>query len=482
VIAYYSTDPSSHENDSTTDWWSTNAISCKAGLVAGVPSYAFIQSFGSGPQVSGLSSTEGDRTLHAIYQFSTSTSNSTTGGRLAEFIPGNQDAMCLDAGSSPGVGTIPTMQACLPLGTPRQDWLYRSDLTIEYGGDTTLGGGSGLCIQNVSSSALTAGTPELEPCATSGSGTTYPYASSTQQKQEWPYDDNGHFQAPSATGTVGAGFCLTPSGMTASTPASIGAALAFSTCGGSSADDSAWNPDAQVGAGKSGGNTTGIPGTPTNQYVNYALFGRCLDVSGQSFGNHLIAYPCKQAPDATTLTWNQLWQWQAVGTAGYGVFYTNCSANAGGCVGGSTSTGEKDCLVNPGTSGQQISGAKCPSSLTVANVPVNEMWMPTGLVTTNNGQEDYIESYLLVSELNAQSDILDSQCMAADPGQLNSSSGFPEIIITPCDGSAVPTGAGASNYLLLKWNSPPYSPTPGLSNVEEDNGSVSSSGNGGSVG
>ena len=79
-----------------------------------------------------------------------------------------------------------------PLGTPQQTWQYRADLTIFYGGDTTLN----LCIQNVTATYGHAGTPELEPCATSGSGTTYPYANQTQQEQEFAYNDGGQLEAP----------------------------------------------------------------------------------------------------------------------------------------------------------------------------------------------------------------------------------------------------------------------------------------------
>lgn len=484
VISYYLNDPTSAEAEPGSQWSAnTSPINCKAGLVNSVPSYAFIQSFGADSQVTGLASSEGDRTIHAIYQFSTTTTNSSAGGRIAEFIPGAQDTMCLDAQStSPSVGSTPVMAACKPLGYPQQDWLYRSDLTIEYGGNLTLGGGKGLCIQNVSGSGPTkAGTPELEPCVTSGNATTYSGGypgGNSQWEQEWAYDDNGHFQAPGSTGDVTGGFCLTPTGVTASQSASAGAALAFSTCGGSSTDPTSWDPDAQVGAGASGGNVSGVPGAPTNQYVNYALFGRCLDVNAQNFANDLIAFPCKQAPNTADLAWNQVWYWQAVGTAGYGIFYTNCPANDSNCAGGSTSSAQKDCLVSPGVDGQPITGAVCPSN--PSSAPSSELWLPTGLVTVNDGQEDYLESYLLVNKLNAQSDVLDSQCMAADTGTINTRNGadYPEIIITACDGSQVPAGSSVSNYLLLKWNAPPYSPTPGLHDVQEDGGGVDATGNG----
>jgi Tfp pilus assembly protein PilX len=453
-IVYFATDPTAHENDSTTTWWTNNAISCKAGIVKSVPSYAFIQSFGTGAQLSGLAATTGNRTLHAVYQFNASNTN-TVGGRMAEFNSAAQDTMCLDTGTAePTAGMTPTMQPCLALGTPQQTWQYRPDLTIFYGGDTTLN----LCIQNITATYGKAGTPELEPCATSGSGTTYPYANQTQQEQEFAYNDNGQLEAPNVNnGGVGGstapdpGPCLEGAGVTTSSAAVAGAALSLVACSGSSGDLTAWNPDAQVGAGKSGGNVSGIPGAPTQQFVNYALFGRCLDVNGQQFNNKLIAYPCKQAPDTSTLTWNQIWHWQQV-SGPYGIFYTNCASGASGCLPSSPSGSVKDCLVSPGTLNALVYGVQCPTG----TPPDNELWDPTGMVAGN-----YPNSYLLINKA-------DGQCMAPDPTQL--SAGWPQIVVTTCDGTQVPSGTGAKNSLLLKWNAPPVPPTTGLANIQEDTG------------
>jgi hypothetical protein len=446
-VAYFSTDPTSHEADPTTAWWSANAITCKAGLVNSVPSYAYLQSVGGGAQVGGLSALSGNRTEHATYQFSTTNTN-ISGGRLGEFNLGNQFQMCLDAGSAaPAVGTQPKLQPCLALGTAQQTWQYRNDLTIFYGGDTSLN----LCIQNVS------GTPLLEPCATTGTSSvvTYPYASSTQQQQEWAFNDNGHLQAPdTADGNVGSGNCLDPQGATETSPAASGALLILEGCTGSTTGSLAWNPDPQVGAGKAGGNVTGTPGSPTGQYVNYALFGNCLDVTGQNFANgYLIAYPCKQAPASNYLTWNQVWNYSPV-SGGYGIFYTSCPANTGGCVGGSQSTVTNDCLTAP-TSGNIVYGTQCLATPSSA-----QLWQATG----NQGASNYAGSYLLVNKASGL-------CMAPDPSTLGA--GYPELVVTNCDGTGVPSASSATkNPLLLKWNAPVNAPTSQLSNVQSDTGSV----------
>jgi hypothetical protein len=252
---------------------------------------------------------------------------------------------------------------------------------------------------------------------------------------------------------VGTGKCLDPSGATDSTAATANALLVLVTCSGSTTGDLAWYPDPEVGAGKAGGNTTGTPGSPTGQFVNYALFGNCLDVTGQNFANNfLIAYPCKQAPDASLLRWNQIWNYSPVGTSGYGIFYTNCDAGASGCVGGAQSTVTKDCLTAP-TSGNIIIGTKCLATPSTA-----QLWQPTGAGT------NYSTSYLLVNKA-------DGLCMAPDPSTLGQ--GWPELVVTACDGSGVPSAASATkNPLLLKWNAPAATPSSNLANVQADQGSV----------
>ena len=97
-----------------------------------------------------------------------------------------------------------------------------------------------------------------------------------QQVQLWSFNDNGHFAAAADNGDVRPPAC-------SPTP-SAGAALTSRRCSGGTTSCQAFNPDPAVGAGKAGGNITGIPGSPTNQYVNFAQFGRCLDVTGQQVG------------------------------------------------------------------------------------------------------------------------------------------------------------------------------------------------------
>ncbi|MBV9486485.1 MAG: hypothetical protein JO246_10545, partial [Frankiaceae bacterium] len=463
VIVYFQTDPTSHENDSTLSWWTNNAIPCKAGIVKYVPSYAFIQSYGVGQGLPGLASSHtGNRTEHGIYQFQ-ATNGNTQGGRMPEYISGSQDTICMDTGTgdnTPPAGTVPHMKACQALGTKSQTWLYRNDLSIMWGGDVT----ANLCIQNVS------GSPQLQTCTTpappdptSGNASTYPFLSATQQNQEWAFNDNGHLAAPKApfTGSTGGdveegnsgGLCLMPGTTDASTPASTsgaGAAVLIAACDAATTGDTAWNPDPQTGAGKSGGNISGVPGSPTQQYVNYAEFGRCLDITGQNVGaDHLIDYPCKQAPNSCLLTWNQVWYYTAV-SGGYGTMSVRYAGGRKAC---DTTSYTNYCLTAP-SSGNYITVSPC-----AATPGANQLWNPTGKIIGN-----YPNSYLLISKLNGQ-------CMAADPS-VQPTFGSSTIVTTSCSDPQVPSAAGATiNPLLLKWNAPANVPTPGLRDIQEDNGS-----------
>lgn len=407
-VAYYTSDPTGKP----LSWLTANALSCP---IASVPYYAYLQSYGAAAKIPGNSARQGDRSQTATYQFATSNLN-VAGGRLIEF----GTTLCLDAGSSPPTaGTTLTMQSCLALGTPQQTWQYRNDLSIMYGGDTSLN----LCVQASAASP----TPQLQTCTGTGTGDTYPYAPG-QQVQEWGFNDNGHFSAALGDGTVTngtGGKCLQPSGANDSTPAAAGAPLVYVSCDSGTSGYTAWDPDPELGAGKAGGNVTGLPGAPTNQYVNYAEFGRCLDVTGQNVSaDHLIAYPCKQAPDSGKLTWNQVWTW----TSASGIYGTL-----------STNNGSAYCLEAPAT-GNLITTKPCDSSK-----PDKQLWTGTGKIDGN-----YNDSYRLLSKGPQP-----GMCMSVSrAGAITN--GSSNIVIEACSGS-----------LKQKWNAPPAKPDTGLNNIQE---------------
>jgi hypothetical protein len=330
-------------------------------------------------------------------------------------------------------------------------WEYRNDLTIFYGGDPSLN----LCLENVS------GTPTLKTCTGDGTGTgndtTYPYHSTEQQNQQWAFDDDGHFATASNSGDVGS-TCLQPNTPDDSTNAVSGSAVVVTSCSGDTTGTTAFNPDPQVGAGSAlvyyNPNAVpaqvppvGVPASsPTNQFVNFAEFGRCLDVTGQSVtSDHLIDYPCKQAPNYCNLTWNQVWYYQAV-SGSYGIFYTDYASGRSACDGAGTNY----CLTEPTAPATYITVSPCATT-----PPANQLWDATG------AQANYTSAYLLKSDL-------DSRCMAADPSN-QETFGSSNIVAAPCSDTgtgAVPTAVGAvKNPLLLKWNAPPLVQNSGLQNV-----------------
>lgn len=422
-VAYYLQDPSNF----TAAELSAKAMSCGSGHLSTIPAYAFVQSVGRGTAVAGLAATTGDRSVHGTYQFSTSNVN-TAGGRILEF----GTTLCMEAANNPSVGSQVTMQPCQPLGYAPQLWSYRTDLTILYEGNPALN----LCIQ----AAPTSGTIATLQACTSPAGTTqsktYPYLSGTQEQQEWAFNDNGHFATAADNGSVG-GTCLQPQNASDGTAATAGAVLVVTTCGGATQGYTAWNPDPQVGAGKAGTVTTGIPDSPTYQFVNYQEFGRCLDITGQQVGaDHLIAYPCKQAPDPGQLTFNQVWKFTGSAGGGSGTLSVLCPSGRGDCTGG-----VRYCLTAPpdGNSTTYPTVSPCTGIS-------SQNWKATGEI-----QGNYASSYELLSATSGK-------CLTADSSVVKTA-GSSTITVAGCDGSA-----------KQKWNAPPNAVDNNLSNLQEDQG------------
>jgi hypothetical protein len=420
-VSYFSSDPS----DMTPAQLASNAMSCP---LTAVPGYAFVQSAGRAAGVPGLTSTTGNRSVHGTYQFSTSNVN-VAGGRILEF----GTTLCLTvADTNPHVGSQLIMSNCKAFGTSVQMWAYRTDLTLLYEGNAA----SNLCVQG---SPADGSIPTLQPC-TSGANivqpTTYGYVTG-QQVQEWGFNDSGHFSTANSDGSVtngSGGTCLQPSGANDGTPAVEGTQVIVATCDSGTSGYTAWNPDPQVGAGKAGTVQTGIPGAPTYQLVNYQEFGRCLDITGQDVtADHLIDYPCKQAPDSTKLTFNQVWTFS--GTAG------------GTGTMSVTKSGTTYCLTAP-ASGNLTTVSTCGGSNAVG-----QSWLATGKQTGN-----YTGSYEFISRATGASASSYGLCLTADSTVIKTI-GSSTITVASCDGSA-----------KQKWNAPPNALKTNVTNLNEDKG------------
>lgn len=429
-VSYYASDPSSwYATQAQWPNYATTGKNINAQAMAcplnAVPAYAFVQSVGRDSAVSGFNSTIGNRSVHATYQFNTTNTN-VQGGRIFEF----NTQLCLDAGTVPAVGTTLTMQNCGALGYAPQMWSYRTDLSILYAGNPALN----LCIQQPASGNGNAVT--LQTCtsaANTTNSTTYPYIG-VQQVQEWGFNDNGHFAAPYSDGSVpnaSPGVCLQPSGGSDSTPAVVNAQVIYTTCDAGTTGYTAWNPDPQVGAGKAGGATSGLPGG-TNQLVNYQEFGRCLDITGQQIdADHLIDYPCKQAPATKWLTWNQVWNFSGSGAGQVGTIYVNYPGDSNHAAG-------KYCLTAP-------TSPATYAVMTFCNGTTAQNWTPSGVITGN-----YAASYEIVSA--------GGLCLTADgTNQITYLSST--ITVVACDGTA-----------KQKWNAPANAVNNNLTNLNEDQG------------
>jgi hypothetical protein len=292
---------------------------------------------GRTPTVAQLRSTGTDRgagpsrTLNATYQFRT-TNRNIPGGLIHVYrgTPPTTQDLCFDAGSrSPGLGDILTVQPCSP-GSEQQSFAYNPNLTL------TLVTSPDKCLQ--------AG---QVPHTTSGVAVTFQLCGvTTQPSQQWSFNDLADFEGTSDGATLD-GYCFN-----VQAPDVAGSPVTLNTgagaCDGGNSIEHTFNPEARVGAGAAG------PGI--GQLVNYAQFGRCLDVTIQVWtSDYMIVWPCKQSPDPAGVLWNQRWQLppQTTGESGATGLISTKPA----------STPFRACLKSPASTalGKFVTLEECPS-------------------------------------------------------------------------------------------------------------------------
>lgn len=293
------------------------------------PKFAQITSTGTdGPATNG--STPG-RTLSTTYVFRTTNTN-IVGGRIRiNPAAGSTTELCLDAGSpTPISGAVVRLQTCANPPLDQQVFAYRTDLTIQLLSSVTGTYPNGLCL-DTAPPATSGRTVVLATCSVVGSP---PYT------QQWSYNDNGGYTASLATSAdsgVLSSQCFSVAGQ------SPGVQLLLATCNGGSTTTQAWIPSPAVGAGAA----------QAPQLVNFAEFGRCLDVTNQDTSvDHLIDYPCKQNPFPGAVAFNQKFTTPGIAagaTSGVGRIYTSRG-------------GINYCLTSPGTDGGYVTVSPCVSS------------------------------------------------------------------------------------------------------------------------
>jgi hypothetical protein len=398
TIDYLATDPRGQSDA----WIAANRITCSTGSgTYSTPGYALLRSQGTDAATGPFSSVR-YRSLQATYTFQTSNPFST-GGLIHVFKTTTGTDLCLDAGSgSPVSGTNLQTEDCNP-GTIQQKFTYNRNLSLALVASKTPSMPLGMC--------LDAGTPhavgsivKLQPCA-----------STTIPQQQWSVNDSANFEG-TADGVTLDGFCFN-----VQTPNSAGSFVVLGSVSGSGCrrgydNIQAFSPEASVGAGAAG--------APSGQLVNFSQFGRCLDVTEQDVrANYLIAWSCLQAPDPTTIAWNQKWALPAIATGGVSATGPITTDPPGGLY----------CLQSPGSTagGQYVTVAKCPSG----SAPLDMTWTvygDTGVYETSHRIKDGYGHCLSPTDPDEK-----------PPDFHSKGSEISKIVVATCNGST-----------LQKWNAP----------------------------
>lgn len=416
-ITYFDEDPAGKDSA----WRTANALACTANGPVQTPLYAVLSSTGSGTGTgptgaAGIAS----RTLETVYNLSF-TNRNVTGGLIHSYFDDNAATLdlCFDAGSAtPPVGTSLLVQRCSP-GSAQQMFSWRSDYSIVVSG--------------------TQGTPATERCVTAAATSGVRYATleacTGSYKQKWGYTDSGGFvgqldyNPPGSTAATR--YCLDI--VSDNTPGSRVAA-ATDRCLGYNRR-STWRPEARVGAGNAGTVSGPVQDVPM-QWVNYAEFGRCYDVTNWTVGYaFMIAYPCKQEPTGY-VGWNQTMVW--AGTAAGGQLYTYAGPS-NQTYAQTRTTGTRYCATAPVSAGGYVTMSVC-----AAGEP-RQRWV------VNRGTISYATSYTVTDSYG--------RCMSV--GAPNMGSGvqlkqWSTIVSEACNAST-----------RQKWNAPPRSEAPQLSNTAE---------------
>ncbi len=284
-VTYYRTDPSKGSQPAMTCAPNYGPFDSTSG--SHTPRYAVITSFGL--DSSNPKSASKGRTLTTTYLFQSDDVN-IPGGQIQLYSDASAAVKyCMDAGSSaPLPGTAVVLQTCSNAQpTPAQQvWSYRRDLSIQLVSSVTTTNPSGLCLDTSTPLHAVDDKIVLTNCSALGSA---PY------NQIWSFNDQGRL-AGSLVDKSGTNLtCITASAPQSNTY------LTLAVCNGSiNASDvqQTWVPSTTTGAGGAG--------AANNQIVNYQNFATCVDVPGKdpTLG-YLILFPCKQNPNASSVSWNE---------------------------------------------------------------------------------------------------------------------------------------------------------------------------------
>lgn len=383
------------------------------------PAFAVLFSWGNAAPIGAVRDGAGSRRLQASYRFRTTNEN-ILGGLIR--VRGASDVeLCLDAGSAlPAPGAKLRMQPCQS-ANGRQLFAYLKDLTVVLTASQVPQMPLGMCLDAPVPHTVGA-LVELQPCA-----------ESVSPAQQWSINDVANFVG-TTDGVNLDGYCFNVQNPDV-TGSPVVLARGWPNCDAGTYDNKqTFQPDPAVGAGAAG--------EDVGQVVNFKQFGRCLDVTDRNPSQtYLIAWPCKQAPDARLVSWNQKWRLPAVvddpsdpdNPTGTGAIVT-------------TSAGADYCLQKPPstTYGSYPRVVVCPAGAP----PENLTWTVYGKTKT------YATSYQIQAGPKTGGGDAGTCLAAANPDAQPPElydraeyrgSPISKIVVRPCDGSA-----------WQKWNAPAY--------------------------
>jgi type II secretory pathway pseudopilin PulG len=450
VITYFDADPTYESTTWQTDTSVPNSdrLACNSTLPSGQPGagvtstaahpvkFALLTSTGIGKPLPRTSSTStvGNRSVTAVYQFKVSTVN-IVGGLINDYDDGG--AFCLSAVRAQAGSSIQFLPAtqCTTANKALQLWVYDVDYELKLA-SSIANGLPGLCITGpVHASDTLNQSALLEPCIS---------GSVTRWNQLWDWYGSNTWAGTNST--------ITPTGTPPNTTTDSGWNLGTGYAAGT---DLSYKPLLVMKSGTIGGFSpttavgAGAAGYNTNEMVNYLEFGRCADDTGENPGaTHMITYPCKQDPAADAnagIKWNQKFYYTEppAQLAGLDDQYparpvplTGTQARQQITVIDTVAPTTKYCLTWASSATKPTAGAlvvlkACPTTTTYQN------WVRV----YNTG--DYSTSYTFTTPGLTTGGAATTLCLEVNPSVVDSSGGWSEMDLAVCSGS-----------LAQKWNAP----------------------------
>lgn len=396
-VRYYTVDPT----DQPASWRNTaaNQVPCVVGSgTASTPLYALVQSRATGDSAGAmLGATWGDRSSELVYALNR-TDQAFIGGLIRTGLASTSADLCWQSTTSPPTaGDSLELAPCVP-GKDAQTFSYRTDYSIVLSSTQapTSPPTGGICVDGDRATS----NKKKRRTTTTWVLTFQPCDGSWQQK--WSYNDSGQLESVRSDLTSLSGLCVGSGGVY-----TAGTDLYVETC------STEWAPERTLGAGAAG--------ATTSQLINYAEYGRCLDVTNQSVSHPwLIAYPCKQDP-TRAVTWNQRFVWDSAASRQI-----------------QTNPGSPYCLTSPAAGSDRVLTTACVAGRS------DQQW--TMLGATGNRTT----AYTVVDAVG--------RCLSLGPSpQVGGTlSQWSMITVETCDGS-----------FKQKWNAPPL-PTGGSLSGERE--------------